>query len=308
MSTTAPARTTRAQERAPERGPLRAPQRAPKRALRRRPAPDMGTFDAQVTRVEPLTPRMTRIAFGGPDLAGFKWDGPDQRAKLFLPRAGEERPDVPTGQDWYARYRAMPEETRPFLRTYTVRGHRPDRQEIEIDFVLHGDTGPASTWARRARPGDRVALFGPYADYDPTPDHDWQLIIGDETALPAIGGILAELPAGTSARVFLEVTDAGEWQRLDSPEDVDRPGDVQLSWTYRDRADTAGTMADAVRAADLPPGRPYVWLAGEAAMVRGLRRHLVRDRGFDRSSIYFAGYWRHGLTEETGACAAAEED
>lgn len=255
----------------------------------------MRYYLTQVRRVTRVTPHMARVAFGCDELADFEWDGPDQRAKLFLPPAGHEKPlsPEPLGEGWYQRFRELPDDIRPTLRTYTVRGYNPSANEIEIDFVLHGDSGPASAWAGRVRPGDYAGILGPYADYDPVPDSDWQLIIGDETALPAIGGILESVPHGTRVHAFVEVADAAEEQVFASK------GDVALTWIHRDGVEPGqcGKLAEAIRGAELPSTKPYVWLAAESGSVRTIRRHLVNERGIDRAAIYFSGYWKHGHRE-----------
>lgn len=230
--------------------------------------------------------------------------GPDQRIKVFLPRDGEAGPRVPTGPDWYARYRALPESERPVMRTYTIRAARAG--EIDVDFVRHGDTGPASRWAGRVAPGQRVVIYGPDgrfpgyregarlgADYAPPADTAWQLIAGDETALPAVAGIVEHLPANAVAQVYLEVPT--EDDRLDLP----CGSGVSVRWLVRGAGAVHGAApAAAVRAARLPDEPGYAWLAGESGVVRDLRRHLVRDRGLDRGRVYFGGYWRRGKSED----------
>jgi NADPH-dependent ferric siderophore reductase len=270
-----------------------APSAAARARRRARAHTPMGHYDVRVTAVRRLTPHMARVTFAAPGLTGFVDDGPDQRLKLFLPAPGADRrrtPDVAHTGDWYPRWRAADPATRPVMRTYTVRASRPGSGELDVDFVLHGDTGPASAWAGRVEVGDAAVLFGAYAEHDPHPDADWRLIIGDETALPAIGAILADLPGGTSARVFVEVADDGERQALtDSP-------DVDVTWAPRAGAPAGETsvLLGAVRGADLPEGSPYAWVAGEASAVRDIRRHLVRDRAIPKESVTFMGYWRRG--------------
>jgi NADPH-dependent ferric siderophore reductase len=153
----------------------------------RRHAP-MAMHHVDVAAVRDVTPGMRRITLAGPSLADFTDDGPDQRCKLFLPRPGQHRPPVAGGDGWYRQGQALPQHERPVMRTYTVRYARPHRHEIDVGIVLHGAVagGPGSAWARRATPGDRVAVFGAYAEYDPPPDTRWQVLVGDETALPAI--------------------------------------------------------------------------------------------------------------------------
>jgi NADPH-dependent ferric siderophore reductase len=264
--------------------------KTPTRPVRTRPEPPLLFFRTHVTNVARVTPNIVRVTLGGSELASFVGDGPDQRIKVFLPPPGENEPKLPTyGDDWYAVYRQLPAETRPAMRTYTVRKHYPERNEVDVDFVLHGDLGPASRWAMRAAHGDQVLIWGPYADYEPTPSTSWQLLAGDATALPAIGAILEELPAGTVARVFVEV---------DSPEDelpLATSGDVTVTWAHRSAGES---VVDAVRAAALPSGSPYVWMGGEAGLIKALRRHCVNERRYARQDIYFCGYWRRGKAED----------
>lgn len=258
-------------------------------------------FAAQVVAVRPVGTSLVRVTLGGPDLAGFAGGGRDQSVSLFLPHPGQPAPVVPVeaGEGWYAAWRALDPRVRAVLRSYTIRAQRPERAEVDVDFVRHGDTGPATRWAGRARPGDRVLLLGPAVPDDrsvrfqPPAGTDAVLLVADETALPAVGGILDWLPAGTPARVFVEVPDAGDIQQLPSA------ARAEVTWLVRGGTAPGTTLlADALRAARLPGATPYAWVAGEAAMVRAVRRHLVAERGLDRSRVTFAGYWRRGASEE----------
>jgi NADPH-dependent ferric siderophore reductase len=200
--------------------------------------------------------------------------------------------------------------------------------EIDIDFVLHGtepgtepgaepDTepgasgaatlagsagpagpaGPASRWAAGAGAGDRAVLLGPsVADngairFRPPADADLVVVWADETALPAASAILETLPAGTRARVWLEVPSAGDCVRPVTA------ANAEITWLVRDEG--APTAVEAIRAAQLPATQaPYAWIAGESGRVKELRRHLVREREIDRKRVTFVGYWRRGLSEE----------
>lgn len=244
---------------------------------RRREHVAMGFFDVTVSAVRPLAKHLVRITFAGPSLAEFTDDGPDQRCKVFIPRPDGSRPAVPRGADWYPRWQAMPDDERPTIRTYTVRAARPSDCEIDIDFVLHGDSGPASAWACRAAIGDPLVIFGAYAEFDPPPYADWCLLAGDETALPAIAAILERLTVPVLA--FVEVSGPGE--RLDLP----------VRWLCRSAGES---LLSAVCAAEFPAGTPYVWIAGESSAVRAIRRHLVRDREIPAEFVEFMGYWKRG--------------
>lgn len=252
-------------------------------------------FSLHVVRTRRLGPSMVRVTFGGDDLAFFFSDGRDQSLSLFLPHPGQREPRVPVelGDGWWQAWRALPDDVRAVMRSYTLRALRRRPDEIDIDFVLHTPAGPASRWASQAAAGDRVLLLGPaVADnrairFRPPEDTGLVLIWGDETAVPAVAAILESLPAGTRARVWLEVSDAGAIL------DLATEADAEITWLVQEDA------VDAIRATPLPPAeRPYVWMAGESGRVKALRRHFVGERGVDRRRVTFVGYWRHGLTEE----------
>jgi NADPH-dependent ferric siderophore reductase len=213
------------------------------------------------------------------------------------------------------------------MRTYTVRATRPEQREVDVDFVLHGATGPASAWAESAAAGDEVVLIGPNARFDgPTGGFEWRppveaeclVLAGDETAVPAVCAIAETLPPGRPARVFLEVPDAGDALPLSVPVGV------EVTWLPRRPAGasrgallTTAVVAAVRELADASPAAPapepadvvgdilwdvpvdasgtglYAWLAGEAGVVTSLRRHLV-GLGVDRRSVAFMGYWRAG--------------
>ncbi|SMQ16493.1 NADPH-dependent ferric siderophore reductase, contains FAD-binding and SIP domains [Streptomyces sp. Ag82_O1-12] len=267
-------------------------------------------FSLQVVRTRRLGPSLVRVTFGGPDLHAFHSDGRDQSLSLFLPHPGQPEPVVPLelGDSWWQGWRELPDDVRAVMRSYTLRALRRDPDEIDIDFALHGiepgarvQAGPASRWAARAAAGDRVLLLGPaVADnrairFRPPEDTDLVVVWGDETAVPAASAIVEALPAGTRARVWLEVPHADDIQHLATE------ADAEITWLGRDERGTEGSPAalDALRAAPLPPAeRPYVWIAGESGCVKELRRHFVRERGIDRRRVTFVGYWRRGASEE----------
>ncbi|MFJ4800573.1 siderophore-interacting protein [Streptomyces murinus] len=262
----------------------------------------------QVTDITHVTPRVARVTFEADRLDDSVGQAPDQQVKLCFPRLGQRQPVLPEQSDdatgWYQAFLAIPESERPWMRSFTIR--RRSAGTIEIDFVLHGDIGPATSWAGSARPGDRLGMVGPSAVYsapvsltDSIAHADWLLLAGDETALPAIGTLLESLPAGARALAFIEVADAAERQ------DFETAADCTVNWLYREGtpAGRSDVLIDAVRTAEFLPGSPFAWLAGESAAVRALRRHLVDDRGLDKRSIEFSGYWRFKLTQDDAPTA-----
>ncbi|MFJ8753174.1 siderophore-interacting protein [Streptomyces sp. NPDC102441] len=258
-------------------------------------------FDLTVLRTSRLSPSMQRITLGGPGSDGFVAGGRDQSLSVFLPHPGQTEAVVPVDEngEWFPAWRALPPDVRAVMRSYTVRAQRytaDGSAEIDIDFALHADGGPACRWAEAAAPGQRLTVLGPTGEdnngirFQPPQDTGWVLICADETALPAASAALEWLPAGTRAKVWLEVPHTQD--RLD----IRTEADAHITWLVGD--DGAPSAVDAVRAAELPEGTPYVWIAGEAAGVRALRRHFVQERRFDRRRVTFVGYWRRGLSEE----------
>ncbi|MFF8264751.1 siderophore-interacting protein [Streptomyces virginiae] len=263
-------------------------------------------FTLEVLRTRRLGHSFLRVTFGGESLADFRSGGFDQSLSLFLPPSGAEHTVLPsTDEDtWFTAWRGMPDAERPVMRSYTVREQRRDDRgavEVDIDFVLHGDSSPASRWAGRASAGRRILAIGPAVAenksvrFQAPADTDAVWMYADETALPAAAGILDRLPGGTRVRAWFEV-----------PHEDDRlePGtlaDADITWIVRegDDRERTGRVLDALRAAQPPAARaPYVWLAGEAGTVRAVRRHFVQERSVDRRSVRFTGYWRLGASEE----------
>lgn len=230
----------------------------------------------QVLRVTDLTPLMRRITLHGPELAGFISLGADDHVKLLFPRNAEEQAALDTLQ-----LGGSNEGPRPAMRDYTPRRYDPQSQELDIDFVLHGD-GPAATWAAQAAPGQVLYIAGPRGSMVVPDIFDSYLLIGDETALPAIARRLEELPAGRTAKVLVEVANLNERQALASQ------AEVAITWVVRGEQD----LLDAIRQVEIPAGKLYAWVATEATLSRQARRVLLDERGLDDEFVKAAGYWR----------------
>ncbi|GAA3901899.1 siderophore-interacting protein [Microbacterium invictum] len=291
-------------------------------------------FRARVTSITDLTPSFRRFTFGGDDLADYGDPGFDQRIKVIFPTAGLSLDDMPTGEDWYAQWRELPEHARPPIRTYTTRYVRNEVSEVDIDMVAHDVLGPASDWIARAVVGDEVLIFAPTTahpdlsygiDFVPPARSEQIMLVGDETAAPAIAVILEQLPRDARGVVVVEVPHPGDAAYLP----------VHPGFEYRVGArtdgdrhahlvsvveETAGVIVPAGRGAEveeididhdilwevprtakggaaLKSAPLYSWLAGEAGAIKALRRHLVSGLGVDRRAVAFMGYWRLGKAE-----------
>ncbi|MFJ3199246.1 siderophore-interacting protein [Streptomyces sp. NPDC086989] len=264
-------------------------------------------FELEVLRTRRIGHSFLRVTFGGESLAGFRSGGYDQSLSLFLPPEHEEHTVLPsTDEDtWFGAWRAVPDADRPVMRSYTVREQRRTPggvDEVDIDFVLHGDASPASRWAGRAVTGRRIMAIGPAVAenksvrFQPPAATDALLMYADETALPAAAAILDRLPAGTPVAAWFEVPHPDDRLVLPTPADADITWIVREGGTGKERVER---VLEVLRAAGPPVAEaPYAWLAGEAGTVRAVRRHLVQERAVDRRAVRFTGYWRLGASEE----------
>lgn len=301
-------------------------------------------YRVAVSELRTITPHFVRVTFHGADLATFGTDRLDQRVKLVFPleegpaqgdlsSIGADDPEVIAAGTWYSLWRELPDDLRAPFRTYTVRAVRPELAEVDIDMVFHAEGGgPASRWLANATKGDEIILVGPDArSVDSGVGIDWHpgeatqhLLIGDETAAPAICAILEMLPEGRHAQAFVEVP------HLDDALPLDVHDGINITWVARGTAPHGVNLDAAVRGwvAENPDIiRPalaasaqqvaeidvdsellwespataaagfYGWLAGESAVIKSLRRFLVSETGIDRKRIAFMGYWRLGKAE-----------
>jgi NADPH-dependent ferric siderophore reductase len=239
-----------------------------------RPAIDPAVLEARrgrpwslrVAAVSTVAPKMRRVQLTGDNLAEFN-PRPGQEIVLQLPQAGGE----------------------PARRHYTIRRYDPATKLIDVDFVLHDHDTPGVAWARNAKPGDPLDIRGPRGRIAIGADAAWHFFTGDETALPAIFGLVESLPKGVSAHVIIEIADASEKQALRSS------ADLHLTWLLRDGAEPGARplLVDASAAFALPPGKGHAYVLGETSSVRARRQNLLA-RGLDRSQIFAEGYWRPG--------------
>ena len=302
---------------------------------------------ARVRTVERLSPAFVRVVLGSPAFDDLGVEGFDTRFKLVFPDAGGGLPEL-TGQpaQWYERWMATPAEVRSPMRTYTVRDvvEAGEERLLVVDLVVHedGPHGPACRWALAVRPGDAIQVIAPHrstttyggTEFAPRDDDDL-LLVADETAVPALARILADVGPGRRGRAFVEVP---------SVEDVlllEHASEVAVTWLVRDGAGHGRRLVETVRRhLTLPPLDPtllpaeeltsdldidvwetprhsssgeeldasgrtattvdglgdlYAWIAGESWLVKALRRSLVTELGVDRSQVAFMGYWREGV-------------
>jgi NADPH-dependent ferric siderophore reductase len=218
---------------------------------------------ASIAHVERLAPKLVRLTLRGDELRGFTSLGFDDHVKFFVP-GGESRDFTPRSFDAAA-------------------------GELKIDFFLHGH-GPAALWAAQAAAGQEVIVGGPRGSAVISVEGiDSHLLIGDETALPAIERRLEELPADTRALVVVEV-ESGNEQALSSR------AEFQVVWVPRIASQEVpgDQLIQALRALQFSNQRCFAWAATETQAARAIRGYLTQERGFDKKWVKAAGYWQRG--------------
>jgi len=228
-----------------------------------------------VRQVERVTPNMARITLEGTDLAGFASLSPDDHVKLLFPIPGSEDLEK---------------------RDYTPRRHDEAAGTLVIDFALHdpAHAGPATLWALSAKPGDTLIMGGPKGSMVVPYDFDWWLLIGDETALPAIGRRLEEMPAGTRVTSLIAVTGPEEEQRFDT-----RAAHRSI-WVHRpaeQAADPASLLAALKK--ELPgPGEGFISVAAEAKVASAIKDFVTDSWKHDPAWMKAKGYWTTGQASD----------
>ena len=219
----------------------------------------------EVIDIGHVTPAMLRVTLAGDDLIDFDSCGFDDHVKLLLPQSdgSVERRD------------------------YTPRRFDRAARTLAIDFALH-DAGPATGWARRARPGDRLDVAGPKGSRIAPPSVRRWLLIGDETALPAIGRMIEEADAGTRITCLAAVTAVQGEQTFTSA------ASVEMRWVHRpsNAAADPEPLSVPLDALAIPP-ETFAWIAAEGTVARALRERLVAC-GHSPAWIKAAGYWIAG--------------
>ena len=234
----------------------------------------------QVVRKQSLTPNMLRVTLGGDDMAGFPDGRESANFKLLIPNGSDK----------------------PVVRTYTVRNYNRSSAEVDVDFVLHADHGPASDWAIAAEAGQTIGFAGPGTAKLVDFTADWFLFVGDMSALPAIGANIEQLPADARGYAVLEIIDEQDKQALPFPKDL------EVQWVINADPNTpSAVLHGAVTSLPWLEGRPAVWAAGESGAIKSLRPYFKFDRDVAKADLYTSGYWQIGLTEDRHQVVKREE-
>ena len=219
-----------------------------------------------------LTPSMQRVTLGGPGLSDFPAEQEGGYLKLFL---GEDA------------------NGKRIVRTYTIRHQREG--ELDIDFALHGGAaaGPATAWSLSVEPGSSIPVGGPGPAKPLPPGHDFYLVAGDMTALPAISVNLVALSNDARGVAVIEIQNDADQVELDKPEGI------EVRWLVnREPGSQPALLSDELRRIALPQGKLAGWAACEFSAMRNLRALLRDELGLRGDSLYISSYWKAGLIED----------
>lgn len=244
----------------------------------------------QVKKQEFITPKYIRITLEGKEISRFKEARVGDNNKILIPHNKSQKLNLPDGSQ------GLKAEKKDFsVRTYTLKALDIVANEMVIDFVMHGDAGPASAWAIHAQPGDELGvlmktktkpLFKPAKTY---------FIVGDHTALPVISVLLEQLPETAKGYAIIEVFDASDIQELKKPEGV------LVLWKFNKLPGENSYLAGALKALPLKVSEDlFVYAAAEYKTIKTIQEYL-KSTGLDRSKWYAYSYWKHGVAEDASA-------
>ena len=227
---------------------------------------------------------MIRITFSGPELEGFPANSAGANCKILLPSPDQSKADFAD---------QLANGPKPVTRTYTVRHARPEAMEIDVDFVAHGETGPASAWALHAKPGSFCGFAGPSAPKLTAFYADWYLIAADMTALPVAAATLEAMPKNAKGIAVFEIIEPGDRQEIGAPEGIEMHWLVQANPLAPSIA-----QEQLIRRLEWPKGVVQTCIAGESGVIRALRAFLHNEKGLPKKDTYISGYWKIGLIED----------
>ncbi|WP_343550524.1 siderophore-interacting protein [Pantoea sp.] len=273
-----------------------------------------------------LSPSFMRCVFTGADVGMMKMDGPDQRIKLLFPSLSGQAPALASNRSWWEQLKSLPQAHRPIPRTYTLRGVEAAECLMDVEFAIHGREGIASAWAIDATPGDTLQIVAPNRqhiadsggyEWRPHPNVERALIVADETALPAVKGILEQMAKWANPpkmQIFQEIPldeDRLDWRAYSFAE---------VHWLPRDKAEYGAALLSALkdravipayalnsqnddiddegdllwRGAENQGNQFYGWVAAESSSVKHIRRYLVGERHVASENVSFMAYWSKG--------------
>lgn len=256
----------------------------------------------RLVKKEFITPHFIRITLQCNDVTPYAICTLGVNNKIMIPPKGVSEVHLPQlnaeGTGWL-----QPEEhLRPFIRTYTHRGIDCEKNQLIIDFVNHGENGPASAWALHAQEGDKIGVAMKLYASELYPAADWYFLIGDATAIPVISAILESLPDHTKGHVILETPTREDEQLLKKPDGI------AVTWLHNLHPENGSQLAEKARQMSLPEGKSkFAYIAAEFSTVKSLRTYFRKELGWTKEELYAYSYWKAGVAEDKSVAVRHEE-
>lgn len=255
----------------------------------------------QVARKEYLTPHYIRVYLTGTDVALFANTTVGVNNKIMVPPAGVADIHFPTFDYEKGEWNQPPAEVKPYIRTYTHRGIDLDRNELWIDFVAHGDEGPASAWAIGAEKGDKLGVLMKDGTSELYAAAQSYLLVGDATAIPVLSAILEDLPDTANGTCIIEVPSENDVQKLQTR------ADITFQWLFNLHPEKGSLLAQVVNQLVLPTENRFAYVAAEFSSVKEIRNYLRKEMGWTKEELYAYSYWKAGVAEDKSTTDRQQE-
>ncbi|GAE63206.1 putative siderophore-interacting protein [Chryseobacterium indologenes NBRC 14944] len=261
-----------------------------------------GQIIAEVTRKEYITDHFIRVYLYSPEVPQFKGATVGDNNKIAIPPVGLNEIHFPT-LDENHQWVYPPKEVAPVIRTYTHRGIDLEKNELIIDFVDHGDAGPASKWVREAVAGSKLGIMMRMSEKELYPEAEWYLLVGDATAIPVLSAILETLPESAKGVCIIEVHGKEDEQHLETK------ADIEFTWVHNPEPQNTSDIAEVVRNITIPETTKFGYVACEFSSVKEIRNYLRKERNWTAKELYAYSYWKAGVAEnESQADRHKEKD
>lgn len=253
------------------------------------------TAELTVLRKAYITPYYIRVFFTSDQIAALSEATVGIHNKIFIPRQRGGEVLFPEHDPVTGRWKAMEEGKKNIVRTYTHRGIDLAKQELWIDFVAHGDEGPASAWAISATEGDRIGVMMSGGEMKLFPKVENYILIGDATAIPVLSVILSELDATARGKCIIEVHGPQDEQHLETCANID------IMWVHNEHPHEGSQLAAVSKSLPLPTASRFAYVAAEFTVVKEIRHYLRKDNLWLRDEVDAYSYWKRGVSEDKSA-------
>ncbi|MFD1631252.1 siderophore-interacting protein [Pseudopedobacter beijingensis] len=255
-----------------------------------------------VDRKEYITPHYIRVYLKGEEVKIFQNTTVGVNNKILVPPKGLNKVYFPEFDYESMQWKPQPEALKPAVRTYTHRGINLEDNEMWIDFVAHGEEGPASAWAINAKKGDVLGLMMHDGQTELYTKADWYLLVADATGIPVIASILEDLPAEAKGVCILEVFGKEDEQKLDTK------ADIRFIWLHNQHPQETSNLPSYVKQQNLPETSKFGYVAAEFNSVKEIRTYLRKTKNWKREELNAYSYWKSGVAEDKSAVERHEEN